>query len=360
MKLHLTDMAVQNLKSERQADFWDTTLSGFGVRVGPRAKTFFLKTGNKRLSLGRYPHTSLKDARKEAHKRLAAPHLPHTSRTFEATKEEFMREYEIKNKPVTVEGTRRLLTYFDATTYIHTFTRKSIMDDIGDLKPSEANHAFTAIRTFLNWTVANQYLTHTPLNRVKLLHKTRSRERVLSDEEVRQLWCLGLTRGYPFGHILCLLVTTGQRIGEISKLTRGDIDAADQTITFPDTKNNQPHKFPYGQFASLILAEVLRHHNHDRLFPTYGKSYEMKSVRNALDIPHWTPHDLRRTYSTTHARLETPIDIIEALLNHKTGSRSGVQRIYNRYNRMEPMRAAVERHDAFLRDLLPPFPQPAT
>lgn len=255
--IHLTDLGIDKLSPSERTDYWDDTLPGFGVRVGTRTKVFILKTGNKRHSLGRYPHVSLKEARAEAHRRLSLPHLPSTSRTFEDTKKEFMGEYERKNKPLTVEGTRRLLTYFDCTTHIHSFTRKSIMDAIKDLKPSEANHAFTAIRTYLNWAVANQYLTYTPLNRVKLPHKTRSRDRVLTDEEIKQLWCLALTRGYHFGYILCLLITTGQRIGEISKLTRPDIDTKDRTITFPDTKNNQTHTFPYGHFTSLILTEIL-------------------------------------------------------------------------------------------------------
>ena len=66
---------------------------------------------------------------------------------------------------------------------------------------------------------------------------------------------------------------------------------------------------------------------------------------------HWTRHDLRRTFSTIHARIGTAIDIQEALLNHKSGSRSSIQRVYDRYDRLEPMRAAMRHYEEHLTKL---------
>jgi integrase len=72
-----------------------------------------------------------------------------------------------------------------------------------------------------------------------------------------------------------------------------------------------------------------------------------------MELPPWTLHDLRRTFSTNQARLGTPPDVTEAILNHKTGSRSPIQRIYDRYDRLEPMRRALFAYDAFLVALSP-------
>lgn len=47
-----------------------------------------------------------------------------------------------------------------------------------------------------------------------------------------------------------------------------------------------------------------------------------------LDIPHWTPHDLRRTVRTGLSRLQCPNEIAEAVLGH---TRGGVEGIYNLY-----------------------------
>ena len=47
-----------------------------------------------------------------------------------------------------------------------------------------------------------------------------------------------------------------------------------------------------------------------------------------LDIPHWTPHDLRRTVRTGLSRLQCPNEVAEAVLGH---TRGGVEGTYNLY-----------------------------
>lgn len=48
-----------------------------------------------------------------------------------------------------------------------------------------------------------------------------------------------------------------------------------------------------------------------------------------LGIPHWTPHDLRRTVRTGLSRLQCPNEVAEAVLGH---TRGGIEGIYNHYN----------------------------
>jgi integrase len=52
-------------------------------------------------------------------------------------------------------------------------------------------------------------------------------------------------------------------------------------------------------------------------------------------------HDLRRTFATNLAALGTPIHVTEKLLNHVSGTVSGVAAIYNRHAYMDEMRAAI-------------------
>jgi integrase len=47
-------------------------------------------------------------------------------------------------------------------------------------------------------------------------------------------------------------------------------------------------------------------------------------------LPHWTLHDLRRTCATRMADLAILPHVIEAVLNHVSGHKSGVAGIYNR------------------------------
>jgi hypothetical protein len=75
--VRLTDVSISKLPhTKTQVTYWDTSggLPGFGVRVGARRKTFVLIVNDgHRIKLGQYPLTSLKEARREAFKRLSDP-----------------------------------------------------------------------------------------------------------------------------------------------------------------------------------------------------------------------------------------------------------------------------------------------
>jgi integrase len=47
-------------------------------------------------------------------------------------------------------------------------------------------------------------------------------------------------------------------------------------------------------------------------------------------LAEWKPHDLRRTVATRMAELGVQPHIVEAVLNHVSGHKSGVAGIYNR------------------------------
>jgi integrase len=57
----------------------------------------------------------------------------------------------------------------------------------------------------------------------------------------------------------------------------------------------------------------------------------------------WRLHDLRRTAATMMAELGILPHIIEAILNHVSGHKSGVAGIYNRAGYTDEMRVALQR-----------------
>jgi hypothetical protein len=65
-KLLLTDISIRALNADVRTDYWDTKTPGFGVRVGPRTKTFIAKHGGTRQTIGAYPAVTLQDARRKA------------------------------------------------------------------------------------------------------------------------------------------------------------------------------------------------------------------------------------------------------------------------------------------------------
>ena len=60
----------------------------------------------------------------------------------------------------------------------------------------------------------------------------------------------------------------------------------------------------------------------------------------ALD--RWTFHDLRRTAASGMAGLGIAPHVVEAVLNHKSGTIKGVAAVYNRYSYSPEKRAALE------------------
>ena len=59
-------------------------------------------------------------------------------------------------------------------------------------------------------------------------------------------------------------------------------------------------------------------------------------------IDHFVIHDLRRTAATNLAALGFPIHITEAVLNHKSGTISGMVAIYNRHDFAHEKRNALQ------------------
>ena len=181
------------------------------------------------------------------------------------------------------------------------------------------------------------------------------RERVLTDAELANVLSQARKTPYPFGAIVELLIFTGQRRGEIAALRWDWIDDKARTITLPSsiTKNRRPHTFPYGAMAAAVIGTIPP--LGDYLFPASRSNVAGRSTtifngwgkpKAALDklspIAPWTLHDLRRTFATNLAAIGTPIHVTEKLLNHISGTVSGVAAIYNRHAYMNEMRNAIE------------------
>jgi integrase len=56
----------------------------------------------------------------------------------------------------------------------------------------------------------------------------------------------------------------------------------------------------------------------------------------------WTFHDLRRTATSGMAGLGIPPHVVEAVLNHKSGTIKGVAAVYNRYSYAAEKRQALD------------------
>ncbi|MGH1576488.1 tyrosine-type recombinase/integrase [Planktotalea sp.] len=368
MKLRLTDIAIKKLSlpTKGQVTHWDETTPGFGLRCSTKSKSFVIMFGEKRRlkTLGRYPDLSLSEARAQAKKFFVeyeeggfAPSQPVV--TFQEAKSQFLIDCEGRNKPRTVADYRRLLNkHFNFTTAVKEVSRAQVMKVVSGLAstPSEQSHAYVAIRTMMNWCVRHGLVEYSVVPPVK--QKTSERDRVLSDDELRQVFKRAQETPFPFGPIVLLLVLTGQRRTEVGQLRRSWI--SDGEVVFPKgfAKNKREHRFPLSPMAQAVITQLPD--TGDLLFPAatdFEKpfttwAWHKKRFDEALvDVKPYTLHDLRRTFATVHAQIGTPIHVTEKLLNHVSGTISGVVAVYNRHSYFEEMKEAVQKFDDYLGSL---------
>jgi integrase len=174
-----------------------------------------------------------------------------------------------------------------------------------------------------------------------------SRERVLSQEELRKLWRnLGEDK---FSDIVRLLLLTGQRRGEISALAWSEVDLTFGKIILPParTKNKRQHELPLSRQALAIIERQPRRDSSDFLFSDVQGYKDWDTGKTKLDqrlgIAPWRLHDLRRTCATMLGELGVQPHHIEAILNHYSGHRSGVAGVYQRAKYSDEMRTALQR-----------------
>jgi integrase len=373
-KIELTDIGVRSLKApdRGQITYQDNRFPGFGVRVSQGGgKSFVLVHGAKRqrITIGRYPAITLKEAREEAKRILAETRLGKRRLApinFGDAKERFLLECAQRNRPRTVvEYRRHLDRHFDfGSTRLSDLSTQDVMARVNRLRktPAEQNHAFVTARAFFNWAVRNRLLEHSPISGLRLPAKVQPRDRVLTDTEFLEVFRKAGKFRYPFGPIVRLLCLTGQRRNEIASIRWEWVDQENRLISFPSdaTKNRRRHLVPYGNLTADIIeslpergAFVFPARVSDvRGRPTTcfnGWSRSKRDFDATLEnVEPYTLHDIRRTFSSKLAMHGTPIHVTERLLNHATGTISGVAAIYNRHTYVDEMRSAIEQLEAFI------------
>ena len=233
--------------------------------------------------------------------------------------------------------------------------------------PIAANRTLAALSKLFNWSIERGLIDASPVAAISPPSPEKSRDRVLSDDEIRWLWKATEAIGFPFGPIARMLLLTGQRRNEVGGMTHGELDGHVWTIPKERAKNNQAHLVPLSIAALEELAYVPKiAGRRGFVFTTTGDTpvsgwsrakdaidREMHAAArrctrergddpDAVSIPHWTLHDLRRTAASGMARLGIAVHVVERLLNHRSGTIRGVAAVYNRFDYLSEREAAAE------------------
>lgn len=165
--------------------------------------------------------------------------------------------------------------------------------------------------------------------------------RVLSENELAKFlkWLPGSAYSPTVKNVLRMTLWTGCRTGEVCNLAWKDVDLKKGTIHLRETKTGV-ERYVQLSTQAIDFLKVLRLNSDTYLFPSSRtrlpiqqkylteNAWRMRVDGKMLDIPSWTPHDLRRTVRTGLSRLKCPNEVAEAILGHTKG---GVEGIYNLY-----------------------------
>ena len=187
-----------------------------------------------------------------------------------------------------------------------------------------------------------------------------SRERVLSEDELKAVYKTALKATSGFHRLVLLIIHTGGRRGEVTGLTWPYI--ARDTLTFAaDTRKarkqeKRDHTIPIGPRTRALLDTFPKLHEL-YVFPASrehikgkattvmtGYSEAKRDFDAECGVKGWTLHDLRRTMVTVMCeRLDVLPHVADWLIAHVSSQPSGAARIYNRAVLMRQGREAVEK-----------------
>jgi integrase len=391
-QVNVTTILPEPGKFERRV--FDDDLPGFGVRVRDRKKpkrTWIVQYRRKRdgksvtHKIGRFPKMSASVARELARKELAQAELGadlakekqterrRAAETFKTVAERFLKFKASNVRPRSFEQIETHVTKhwsnFNSTS-IHGIARRDIalrLNEIADQRgPYAANRARATLSSFFSWAMSEGLVEANQVIGTNRQTDEKARDRVLSDTELAAIW--KACGDDDYSAIVKLLILTGVRREEAGGITRSEVDLRDRkwTIGSHRTKNGLVHEVPLSDAVLTILKARLARPGREEREAIFGdgeagrgfsgwskaKAALDKSLAEQKKVAEWRLHDLRRTVATKMADIGILPHVIEAVLNHISGHKSGVAGIYNRSQYAPEKRQALDQWAAHIEALV--------
>jgi integrase len=185
------------------------------------------------------------------------------------------------------------------------------------------------IRQICNWAATRDDNYTSPIIRGMSRGERKSRDRILSDGEIRDVWAAAATCG-SFGRLVRFALLTAQRRDKLAEMRWDDLEGNVWKI-----RTDEREKGNAGELVLPALAlEVLGERGIGYVFPTQrgNKHSSWDDHKRGLDkksgVTGWTLHDLRRSARSLMSRAGVQPHIAELTLGHV---QQGVQAIYDRH-----------------------------
>ncbi len=308
---------------------------------------------------GNYPRTRIEQKKREiremitfdilATRFLASKNKELRVRTFS----EYQRIINIELKPVLGKKNIKQIKKSDIA---------SIVDKIAEVRdtPTLANRVLSLLSGMFTYAMERGLIEHHPVIGIKKNKKGENvRERVYNDEEIRSIWEAVDIQIDPVRTCIKFMFATGQRKTETASVRWDQINLDNRTWTIPKeiTKNKKDHIVPLSSLAIDLLNEIYPlTGSSEYVFRSTRKDAPLKWLDKAKDriktvsgVNDFMYHNIRRTLATKLGSNNVGRTVVGKLLNHKGMAQDNlVTAIYERYDYLDEMRIAVENWGAEL------------
>jgi integrase len=400
-RARLTDLLIRKQTvAKGRLEIWEKGFKGgsFGLRVtetGHKSFVVLYRVNDRlrRMTLGVYPALSLADARKaaiDAVARAARGEDPQAEKIQSRRIEKFSelgelyleKHARIHKRPISVAEDERILKVYLYPSWrnrkISDIARRDVVDVLDDIlhrrgSPVMPNRVRSLISKVFNFGLSRDLLPFNPAAGVPKPAREKSKETVLSDEQIKILWEGLENRAEPTASVFRLTLLSGRRPGEVRKIRWADIGDDAWRIPAEIAKNGREHLVPIFPQAQEVIDRLRTvtgekewvfatssgepvewiHSMIKRVNKDIAAAEEEAAVEQGREPRNlrFTAHDLRRTAASGMGALGVSRDIIARVLNHKSSDNT-VTAVYDRYDRLPEMRRALDRWGAHVEKIL--------
>lgn len=241
---------------------------------------------------------------------------------------------------------------------------RALVDRKAETAPIMANRILARVSRLFSFAVERDWIEANPALRIVKPGDEKSRDRVLSRDELRELWpALHETEAkdangkklprlsQTLNDAFVVMLLTAQRCGEVCKMQWREVDLATAWWTIPGdvAKNHDPHRVPLTAPVLEVLQRrrfgaddryVFSNQEHTCIAARAKKAASTLSKGLSFEF---RAHDLRRTAASFMGEAGVDRFHIAHVLNHRSVTHSTVTAIYDRYRYDKERRAALEK-----------------
>jgi len=406
---------------------WDEKLAGFGLKVTPAGSKVYVyqyrmaapgmadRTTPARYTIGKHGNLTPEQARKraqelaamvdagidpreaEADQRKAKDEAKHKAqeRARLETDLAFSRmadlwltayEYELERRPSSIRQAKLVVENHlkpalgnKPIPHVDRADLQPIIDAVPVVQKAMRRTVFAYASILFGWAAKRGDIARNPLVDMAKPPAPKARDRVLTDDELAEVWSAVGQLADPWGPFYRLAILTGQRREEVAALRWSELhrETKEWAIPAERTKNGVAHIVPLSEAVVAELDDIAAGAwpRAGYVLTTTGRTpvSGLSKAKRALDakvfelrqkaavngvqvepMPAWRLHDLRRTLATGLQRLGVRFEVTEATLNHVSGAKGGVAGIYQRHDWKEEKRSALEAWARYVQSIVKP------